>query len=138
MALLLVAALGFGVRITWAWLAVLPMVVLLELLGFGIGLTLGSLNVFFRDIGQALGIALQMWMWLTPVVYLKDVLPLEYRRYLIYNPAFPVIDALHEIVLDGAWPEPWHWGLAAAWAAGATLLGYVVLRKLRPEIRDAL
>ena len=46
--------------ITSAWLAVPIVILLLQFFGFGLGLMLGSLNVFFRDIGQGLGILLQI------------------------------------------------------------------------------
>ena len=35
----------------------------------GLGMVLGVLNVFFRDVGQLFGVVLQFWFWLTPIVY---------------------------------------------------------------------
>ena len=72
--------------ITWTWLAVPVVILLLQSFGFGLGLMLGSLNVFFRDIGQGLGILLQMWMWLTPIVYVKDILPALFQELLVFQP----------------------------------------------------
>jgi len=124
--------------ITWAWLAVPAVILLFQFLGFGLGLMLGSLNVFFRDIGQGLGILLQMWMWLTPIVYVKDILPALFQKLLVFNPAFPFIDALQGVIVRGLWPAPWHWGLMTFWALTAPLAGYMILRKLRSEIRDVI
>ncbi len=124
--------------ITWTWLAVPAVILLLQFLGFGLGLMLGSLNVFFRDIGQGLGILLQMWMWLTPIVYVKDILPARFRELLIFNPAFPFIDSLQGIIVRGLWPAPWHWLLMIFWALTAPLAGYMILRKLGTEIRDVI
>ena len=97
---------------------------------------LGSLNVFFRDIGQRLGIVLQMWMFLTPIVYVKDILPALFQELLVFNPAFPFIDSLQGIIVRGLWPAPWHWGLMTFWALTVPLVGFMILRKLKPEIRD--
>ncbi len=127
-----------GGRITWAWLIVAPVILLLQGVGFGLGLILGSLNVFFRDISQMLGTALQMWMWLTPIVYLKDILPESLRRLLPLNPAYPYVDALQDAIIRGGWPTGKAWGLMAAWTLVTPLIGYLVLRKLRPEIRDVV
>ena len=113
-------------------------ILLLQSFGFGLGLMLGSLNVFFRDIGQGLGIFLQMWMFLTPIVYVKDILPALFQKLLVFNPAFPFIDSLQGIIVRGLWPAPWHWGLMTFWALTAPLAGYMILRKLRPEIRDVI
>jgi lipopolysaccharide transport system permease protein len=138
MSLVLLLAIFLGGNATWAWLTVVPAILLLQSMGFGLGLILGSLNVFFRDIGQFLGIGLQMWMWLTPIVYLKDILPDSLRRFLFWNPVFPFIDTLHEAIIHGIWPQVSRWSLMLLWALVTLFCGYLVLKRLRPEIRDVL
>jgi lipopolysaccharide transport system permease protein len=136
MSLLFLLTVFLGGMITWAWLIVAPVIILLQCVGFGLGLTLGSLNVFFRDISQVLGTVLQMWMWLTPIVYLKEILPRGLRSVLPFNPVFPFVDALQGVIIRGVWPGMQVWGLMLFWALVTPLTGYLVLRKLRPEIRD--
>jgi lipopolysaccharide transport system permease protein len=138
MSLLFVMIVLLGSRITWAWSVVAPVILLLQCVGFGLGLTLGCLNVFFRDIGQVLGTALQMWMWMTPIVYLKEILPRTLQVFLPFNPVFPFVEALQGIIVRGSWPEAWAWELMALWTFVIPLIGYLVLRKLRPEIRDVV
>lgn len=138
MSLLFMFTIGLSGEITWAWLVVPAVILLFQSFGFGLGLMLGSLNVFFRDIGQGLGIVLQMWMWLTPIVYVKEILPDLFQRLLVFNPAFPFIDSLQGIIVSGLWPARWHWGLMTLWALMSPLVGYMILRKLKPEIRDVI
>ncbi len=138
MSLLLPLTIALQGEITWAWLVVPAVILLFQSLAFGLGMMLGALNVFFRDIGQGMGIVLQMWMWLTPIVYLKEILPAVFQRLLIFNPAFPFIDSLQGIVVRGLWPAPWHWGLMTFWALTAPLAGHIILKKLKPEIRDVI
>ena len=47
-------------------------------------------------------IALQLWMWLTPIVYVEEILPPDFRPLVPYNPAYPFIDALHRMIVAGA------------------------------------
>lgn len=138
MTLLFIVTILLGGEITWAWLGVPLVVLLLQCVGFGLGLILGSLNVFFRDIGQVLGIVLQMWMWVTPIVYLKEILPGALQNFQAFNPAFPFVDSLQRAIVHGAWPPRSHWELMTIWAFATPLLGYIVLRRLRPEIRDVI
>lgn len=138
MSLLFMLTIGLKGEITWAWLVVPTVILLFQSFGFGLGLMLGSLNVFFRDIGQGLGIVLQMWMWLTPIVYVKEILPDLFQRLLVFNPVFPFIDSLQGIIVSGLWPARWHWGLMTWWAFISPLAGYLILRKLKPEIRDVI
>ena len=51
------------------YLALLPVLAVQVLFAIGLGISLGVLNVFFRDVGQFFGIFLQFWFWLTPIVY---------------------------------------------------------------------
>jgi len=138
MSLLLILTIILRGELTWAWLVVPTVILLFQSFGFGLGLMLGSLNVFFRDIGQGLGTVLQMWMWLTPIVYVKEMLPALFQTLLVFNPAFPFIDSLQGIIVHGLWPGRWHWGLMTLWALMSPLAGYMILRKLKPEIRDVI
>ena len=127
-----------GVHIGWTWLLVPIILVLFQCFGFGLGLILGSLNVFFRDIGQMVGIILQLWMWLTPIVYTKEIIPERFAYFMNFNPSFPFVDALHMTILYNELPASWEWTAMLLYAMAAPILGYLVLRKLRPEIRDVL
>jgi lipopolysaccharide transport system permease protein len=125
-------------RLTRSWLGVPAVLLLLQGFGFGLGLIFSTLNVFLRDAGHALTIALQLWMWATPIIWVESVLPPRFQALVPWNPMYPFIDALHRMIVAGTWPPAGQWPLMAAWAAGASLVGYVLLRRLRPEIRDVL
>lgn len=84
----------------WA-LLVFPVILLLQLaFTVGLGITLGTLNVFFRDVGQFTGIALQFWFWLTPIIYVADILPPSIRYWFSLNPMWPVIHAYQVIFVE--------------------------------------
>ena len=69
MGLVISFALLLGHRPTWHWLLLPLPLAAMQMSGFGLGLVVGTLNVFFRDIGQFLTVALQIVMWTAPVVY---------------------------------------------------------------------
>src|SRR5688500_10574394 len=60
--LLMAVSLALGQRPTWHWVLVPVPLVALQLLGFATGLLCGTLNVFFRDVGQLVSVALQIAM----------------------------------------------------------------------------
>lgn len=122
----------------WPWLSLPLILILLQGFGFGLGLLLGVLNTFFRDISQALGLFLQLWFWATPIVYTESILPAWLREKLFLNPIYAFIHALHTVIVDKAWPGLNVWAGMACLAFGLPLLGYLVLRKLRGEIRDVI
>ena len=52
----------------------------------GLGVMLGSINVFFRDIGQFINVVVQFWFWGTPIVYALKMVPDKAQKVLVWNP----------------------------------------------------
>lgn len=136
--LLLIAALLFGSRPTWLWLMLPVFAILWQALGFAIGLLLGTLNVFLRDISQMVGVLFQLWMWSVPVVYLTRILPKPYIHWLWLNPPFAFLRAIHDVMVYARMP-PWYvWPVMLGWVTLFLLLGALALHRLRAEIRDVV
>lgn len=89
----------------WVYLAMFPLLLIQILFSVGLGITLGVLNVFFRDVGQLFGVVLQFWFWLTPVVYPINILPVYVRDLLRYNPMTNLITSYQSILVNGQWPD---------------------------------
>lgn len=86
------------------YLALFPVLVILVTFAIGLGISIGVLNVFFRDIGQFFGIAMQFWFWLTPIVYPIGILPESVRSLMIYNPMANLMIAFQNIFVIRVWP----------------------------------
>jgi lipopolysaccharide transport system permease protein len=122
----------------WVLLA-FPLVFLIQaVLGLGLGLLTATLNVFFRDVGQFVGVILQFWFWLTPIIYSVSILPEAIRDWLWLNPVYPLITAYQTIFLNHAWPD-W-WGLLGVAVLALALLLFAgrLFLKLAGEIVDEL
>jgi lipopolysaccharide transport system permease protein len=77
-----------------------PIIVLITVfLGSGIGLILGLINVFIRDISQIVPIILQFIFWLTPIVYMPVVIPEKFKELLHLNPVYGLIISYQKIIL---------------------------------------
>jgi lipopolysaccharide transport system permease protein len=121
-----------------ALLAIFPLLIIQQALALGLGVCLGTLNVFFRDIGHSLGIVIQFWFWLTPVVYVIKAVPQRYQWLLAVNPMLPVVQAFQGIFLYGRLP---HWLTllpSVFWALGFLALGFFTFARLNKEMVDEL
>lgn len=122
----------------WVFAAIFPVLVIQIMFALGLGMILGVLNVFFRDVGQFFGIVLQFWFWLTPIVYPSDILPEKVRTLLALNPMAPLIQAYQGILVSGQWPQ-WR-SLVPVTLISLALctLGLHLFRKHAGEIVDEL
>jgi len=114
-------------------LAIIPLLAILMLFATGLGLILGTLNVFFRDTEQAFRIGVQFWFWLTPVVYPLTVLPDEVAAVVRWNPLTPVMAGFQDILSGGRWPD---WAGLAYPAILALALCAAGIRLFRRHARD--
>lgn len=136
--LLLIVSLALGLRPTWHWWLLPIPLITLQLLGFGLGLLCGTLNVFFRDIGQLLSLALQLVLWTVPIVYLEERVA-WLAPYLRWHPMYPSLHALRELFLfRRGLPGPEIWAAMLAWPLLACTVAWLAFRQLRTEIRDLL
>jgi len=95
----------YRVRLTLnvLWLPVFLLLAIVAALGFG--LWLAALNVRYRDVNYLIPFLLQIWMYVTPVVYGSTLIPDRYRFLLALNPMAGVVDGFRWALLSGAQPE---------------------------------
>jgi len=136
--LLMVVSILLGIPPAGQWWFLPIPLMMLQALGFGLGLLLGTLNVFFRDISQLLSIVLQVVMWTVPIVYTPDILPSQFRALLSWHPLMPAFGSIRDLFLYTKWPSLSVWCWMVFWPFSTSILAYMVLGALRDEIRDAI
>jgi lipopolysaccharide transport system permease protein len=130
------AVLGHGLAPSILLLPVLTGLTLA--LALGVGIVLGILNVFIRDIGQVIPLVLQIGFWFTPVVYVPNALPADLRTLLVYNPIYPLVTAYHEVLVYGRMPDLASLTGTAILAAGLVAAGMFMFRRASAEMVDVL
>lgn len=121
-----------------AYLAIFPLVVTIALFGIGLGITLGVLNVFFRDVGQFFAIFLQFWFWLTPIVYPIEAIPLIIQKIVYWNPMTSIIQGFQSALGRGEWPTWDSLWFPACVTFFFLILGLSLFRRHSGEMVDEL
>lgn len=131
------ALMGHPPTLAFAWLPLLTVVT--AALALGLGLLLGVINVFVRDVGQVMTIVLQLLFWLTPIVYMPEIVPARYAGWLALNPLAPLVRAYQQVILYGHSPFPGS-GLAYTMAVALVLLvaALLLFRRSAPDMVDVL
>lgn len=89
----------------WIFFDIIPVLIIQTLFTLGLGIILGVLNVFVRDVGQFVNILLQFWFWFTPIVYVSKTLPEWVSGLLTYNPMASIISAYQKVILYQQHPD---------------------------------
>ena len=122
----------------WALLGMLPVLLTLVLFSTGLGISLGVLNVFFRDVGHFFSVVLQFWFWLTPVVYAVGIVPEEFRYLIELNPLLPVVSASQSIFVSNTMQPIEHLAVPFLLGCAFCLFGLVQFKKRAGEMVDEL
>lgn len=117
----------------------LPAVMLLQIT-FTVGLAwiVAGTTVFIRDLGQILGVALTLWIFLTPIFYPPSLMPEQWRFLLNLNPIYGLVEAYRSLILLGrppAWPSL---SVLGACALTAFLIGHRVFVRMQPAFADVI
>jgi lipopolysaccharide transport system permease protein len=108
-AFIVLIGLMFYYKIEWTWkLLMLPVVMLLMiLLALGVGMVLSALNAKYRDIRYALPFLIQLWMFITPIIYPSSIVPEKWRWFIGLNPMTGIIEGFRSslFALSFKWSE---------------------------------
>lgn len=131
-------AVMLGYPPAWTWIAVPFALVPIALFALGLGVTLGIFNVFARDVGQISALALQLWFWMTPIVYAPSALSDGLRALLALNPLTALVAAYQDCLLFDRWPSAA--SLMPPWIVALCFvsLGLFLFRRASAELVDAL
>lgn len=120
-----------------AFLAI-PVVLVLLLFATGVALLLSVLQVRFRDVGVAMPPLLQVWMFITPVVYPLGAIPSHFRTLCLVNPVAGLIEAFRDAVLEGKFPDSSVLSYSVVFSGAFFLFSYIIFKNLDANMADVI
>jgi homopolymeric O-antigen transport system permease protein len=93
-AILIGLGLYYGMHTGWHLLLLPAFILMTVLLAFDFGVWLSALTVKYRDIRHALPFVLQIWMFLTPIVYPLSIVPEKWRWLMYLNPLTGIVEGI--------------------------------------------
>jgi lipopolysaccharide transport system permease protein len=120
----------YGVSLTWSILLLPVFVVQIAALALGIGIWVSALNVRYRDVGTVLPILLQVWMFISPIVYPASLVPEKWRLLYSLNPLTAIVEGFRAALFG--LPFDWH-GIAISGVITLALLIYAIYAFRRME-----
>ncbi len=125
----------YGVAPGWDALAVPGLVLLTLCASLGTGLFLAALTVSYRDFRYVIPFMMQLWMYLSPVIFPVSLVPERFQWILALNPLTGIIDGFRSALLG----TPWNLDtllVSSLVAFGLLILGMYYFRKTERRFAD--
>jgi lipopolysaccharide transport system permease protein len=124
----------YRVALTFYMLMLPPLILLITALALAVGMWLAALNVKYRDVRFALPFLIQLWMFVSPVIYPLTFVPERWHWLLLFNPLTGIIEGFRASLFG----NPFNWnGLAISTAMTLALMVYSAYNFRRMEKRFA-
>ncbi len=137
-ALILIAMMayyGFGLGIVAVML--IPLVLLTSVLALGVGMWMSALNVKYRDVRYALPFCVQLWMYVTPIIYPTSFVPERWRWLLVFNPLTGIIDGFRS-ALFGRPFACWELAVSTILTLFLLIYGAYSFKRMEREFADII
>jgi lipopolysaccharide transport system permease protein len=111
-------------------LLVLPAFLALALVtAVGLGVLLAAVNVKYRDVGLAIPLLMQVWLFATPVIYPGSLVTGSWKYVYALNPAVSVVEGSRWAILGASAPELVPVLISATAAIAVLVAGIVYFRR---------
>ncbi len=123
-----------GLALVW-----LPVILFGQIvLSVGIVLMASAINVFYRDVRFVIPLAIQLWLYASPVIYPASLVPDQFRFVYMLNPMAGIIDGYRTVLLQGQTPNLQYLGIALAISAFVFVAGYAFFKRVEMNFADVI
>jgi lipopolysaccharide transport system permease protein len=118
-------------------LALAPLIAMTTLLALACGMLTSSLNVKYRDVGVAMPVLMQLWMYLSPVLYPLSLVPEGWRQVYALNPMVGFVSGFRAAVLGGEFD--WYaLAVSASFTLALLVCASYLFRRVEREFADVI
>ena len=125
--------------ITVRYLLLPILIVITTIFSSGVGLLFGALTVVFRDMRHLMSFILTIWMYLTPIIYPRSLVPEQYQILLYLNPLTSLVEAFQWVFLNqGELPKVGYLVLSFVVAILLWFSGAIAFRAMENKVADVM
>lgn len=110
----------------------------LLVLTVGLAWFLAAIGVFFRDVGQIIGVIMSVLLFLSPVFYPASSAPALAQRLIYLNPLTYPIEELRAVLIVGNQLDWVQWLVYCVVCVAAAIGGLWIFQKSRPAFADVI
>lgn len=126
----------FDVELTVHVWYLVPIVLVLIGWILAVSLVAAAAQVRWRDVGVAMPLIVQVWMFASPVIYPLGVVPDAWRSWYLLNPMAGIINGFRQVLLHGVAPDAEPLRYSAVVTAAALPIAYVIFKRAERTMAD--
>lgn len=120
-------------------LLLLPVLIVpLVLMSLGVGMILASLNVKYRDVKHVIPFVIQLWLFVTPIIYARSIVPENLLFLTSLNPMTGIIEAFRAALLPTRAIDWELLGLSCLITLGVFLVGMFYFKRTERAFADVI
>jgi lipopolysaccharide transport system permease protein len=127
----------YHISLTWRFLLIVPLSILITTLALGMGILFSALNARYRDVRYVLPFLLQVWMFISPVIYPSSLVPREWRWLFVLNPLTGIIES-YRASLFGLAVNWWGLGLSVVFTVLVLLISAYSFRRMERSFAEVI
>ena len=112
--------------------------ILLSLLAVGVGWMVSALNTYYKDVEQIVGILLNMWFWLTPIIWVPESIPAKFQQIVKINPMYHVVESYRAALIYHSMFSTRSIIYISIVALIMFVAGGFIFRRLKPDFAEVL
>lgn len=131
-------------NVGWSWLLIPFWMILTVIFTSAVSVSIAIMNVYYRDLSHLTSIVLQLFFYLTPIIYpmsmVEAVSPLFGRfalaDLLYLNPLTSFVQLFRSLIYELNFGTPLQWGAALIWTMLAVALAVFISRRRGADLGE--
>jgi lipopolysaccharide transport system permease protein len=127
---------GYDFHFDLSLLLIPVMLLILAGLGLGFGILISSLTTKYRDLKQLISFGVQLWMYITPIIFPLSSVSGKYRIFFVMNPLTGIIETFRTILLGVGHMNYFYLGYSAAFMLVLLVIGVIMFNRIERNFMD--
>ncbi len=129
---------GANIELTSRLVLIPFLILLLAGLGLGFGVLISSFTSKYRDLMHLIKFGIQLWMYISPIIYPINSIPEKYKIFVLINPVAPIIESFRNAIL-GTGTIPYYYLIYSSLFTIILLgLGMIIFSKTEKNFMDTV
>jgi lipopolysaccharide transport system permease protein len=129
---------GYHIQINLHLIFIPLIVINLALLGLGFGIIFSAMTTKYRDLTNFLGFGVQLWMYVTPVIYPSSSVPEKYRILVFLNPVAPLVEAFKYGIIGAGQFSPIRMLYSVIFTIVLLFIGVIMFNRTEQNFMDTV